>query len=48
MLAFNVSTWSTAIIGSVLNGMVMPAFSQVKLDVGNPLPHSRVPRDLWD
>jgi lipopolysaccharide exporter len=35
MLAFNVSTWSTALIGSVLNGMVLPAFSQVKLDGGN-------------
>ncbi len=29
-LAFNVSVWSTAVIGSMLNGVVLPAFSRVR------------------
>ena len=40
MLAFNVCMWSTAIIGSVLNGIILPAFSSVKRDGGD------VPRAL--
>ena len=35
MLAFNICMWSTAIIGSVLNGIVLPAFSSVKRDGGD-------------
>jgi lipopolysaccharide exporter len=34
-LAFNVSVWSTAVIGSMLNGVVLPAFSKVRADGGN-------------
>ncbi len=29
-LAFNISVWSTAVIGSMLNGVVLPAFSRVR------------------
>lgn len=29
-LAFNVASWSTAVLGSMINGVAMPAFSQVK------------------
>jgi len=32
MFAFNVASWSTAVIGSMLNGVVVPAFSQVGVD----------------
>lgn len=35
MLAFNVCMWSTAIIGSILNGIVLPAFASVKRDGGD-------------
>jgi lipopolysaccharide exporter len=35
MLAFNVSTWSTALIGSVLNGLVLPAFSRIRGEGGD-------------
>ncbi|MET1065218.1 MAG: oligosaccharide flippase family protein [Arthrobacter sp.] len=35
MLAFNICMWSTAIIGSILNGIVLPAFSRVKRDGGD-------------
>jgi lipopolysaccharide exporter len=35
MLAFNVCMWSTAIISSILNGIVLPAFSSVKRDGGD-------------
>lgn len=35
MLAFNVCMWSTAIIGSILNGIVLPAFSSVRRDGGD-------------
>lgn len=34
-LAFNVSVWSTAVIGSMLNGIVLPAFSRVRLSGGS-------------
>jgi lipopolysaccharide exporter len=34
-LAFNVSMWSTAVIGSMLNGVVIPAFSRVKAAGGD-------------
>ncbi|MCB5273173.1 Teichuronic acid biosynthesis protein TuaB [Arthrobacter sp. SO5] len=35
MLAFNVCMWSTAVIGSILNGIVLPAFSSVQRDGGD-------------
>ena len=35
LLAFNICMWSTAIIGAILNGVVLPAFSQVKRDDGD-------------
>jgi lipopolysaccharide exporter len=35
MLAFNVSSWSTGVIGSALTGVVLPAFSTVKRDNGD-------------
>lgn len=35
LLAFNVCMWSTAVIGTILNGVVLPAFSQVKRDDGD-------------
>ncbi|CAN5118597.1 MOP flippase family protein [soil metagenome] len=38
-LAFNVSVWSTAVIGSMLNGIVLPAFSKVRAD-GGDLPNA--------
>lgn len=34
-LAFNISLWSTAVIGSILNGLVLPAFSRVRADDGD-------------
>ncbi len=34
-LAFNISLWSTAVIGSMLNGIVLPAFSRVRLEGGD-------------
>ena len=34
-LAFNISVWSTAVIGSMLNGVVLPAFSKVRADGGD-------------
>jgi lipopolysaccharide exporter len=34
-LAFNISVWSTAVVGSMLNGIVLPAFSKVRLDGGD-------------
>ena len=33
-LAFNIAAWSTAVIGSMLNSVVLPAFSRVKQDEG--------------
>ena len=36
MLAFNVSMWSGAVIGAMLNGIVLPAFSAVLRDKGDP------------
>jgi len=33
LFAFNVASWSTAVIGSMLNGVVLPAFSLVRQDV---------------
>lgn len=35
MLAFNICMWSAAVIGSMLNGIVLPAFSTVKRDHGD-------------
>lgn len=35
LLAFNVCMWSTALVGSVINGVVLPAFSQVRRDEGD-------------
>jgi PST family polysaccharide transporter len=35
VLAFNIATWSTAVLGSMLNGVVLPAFSRVKADGGD-------------
>lgn len=32
MIAFNVASWSTAILGSVLNSVVVPAFGRVSTD----------------
>jgi lipopolysaccharide exporter len=32
MLAFNVASWSTAVLGSMINGVAMPAFSDVSRD----------------
>ncbi|WP_309135069.1 oligosaccharide flippase family protein [Cellulomonas sp.] len=32
MLAFNVASWATAAIGSMLNGVVLPAFSRARQD----------------
>lgn len=34
MLAFNVAGWATAAIGSMLNGVVLPAFSRARSDPG--------------
>jgi lipopolysaccharide exporter len=34
-LAFNISVWSTAVIGSMLNGVVLPAFSRVRGEGGD-------------
>lgn len=34
-LAFNISLWSTAVIGSILNGLVLPAFSRVRAEGGD-------------
>lgn len=34
-LAFTICAWSTAVIGSVLNGIVQPAFSKVRHEGGN-------------
>lgn len=33
MIAFTVASWSTAVLGSVLNGVVVPAFGRVQGDV---------------
>ncbi|MDR6504450.1 oligosaccharide flippase family protein [Arthrobacter oryzae] len=35
MLAFNVSNWSAAVIATVLNSMVLPAFSTIRRDGGD-------------
>lgn len=35
MMAFNVCMWSTAVIGAMLNGIVLPAFSSVRRDGGS-------------
>lgn len=35
MMAFNVCMWSTAVIGAMLNGIVLPAFSSVSRDGGS-------------
>ena len=35
LLAFNISSWSTTVLSSVLNGMVLPAFSKVRADGGD-------------
>jgi len=35
MLAFNVCMWSSAVIGAMLNGIVLPAFSSVRRDGGD-------------
>lgn len=35
MMAFNVCMWSTAVIGAILNGIVLPAFSSVNRDGGS-------------
>ena len=32
MIAFNVASWSTAVMGSVLNNVVVPAFGRVSED----------------
>lgn len=34
-LAFGICTWSTAVIGSMLNGVVLPTFSKVRHDGGD-------------
>ena len=34
MIAFNVANWSTAILGSVLNSVVVPVFGRVSHDRG--------------
>jgi PST family polysaccharide transporter len=34
-LAFNISMWSTATLSSILNGIVLPAFSKVKAEGGD-------------
>lgn len=34
MLAFNIAAWSTAVIGSMLNSVVLPAFSRVSRQPG--------------
>ncbi len=34
-LAFNISSWATSVLGSVLNGIVLPAFSAVRRDKGD-------------
>ncbi|MHC5797843.1 oligosaccharide flippase family protein [Lacisediminihabitans sp. FW035] len=34
-LAFNISMWSTAVIGTILNGIVLPAFSHVRAKGGD-------------
>lgn len=35
MMAFNICMWSTAVIGAMLNGIVLPAFSSVRRDRGS-------------
>jgi PST family polysaccharide transporter len=35
MMAFNICMWSSAVIGSILNGMVLPTFSSVSRDHGD-------------
>lgn len=35
MLAFGLCTWSTALIGTVLNGLVLPAISTIRRDGGD-------------
>jgi lipopolysaccharide exporter len=36
-LAFNISMWSTAVIGTILNGIVLPVFSRVRA-IGGDVP----------